>query len=148
MKLEAIREDRTRGGRSTYQCSYTLSPQSLADTRLHEIVTLLPSSNDSQPNSHESPITVFRPKREPEIDHEMSTCDNSSEPLIPQLIQDILSVEHLWHNADKEHPENNRNGEDSTDIDLCNIADHRLYKIVKWCKSLPLFREIQVTLFN
>lgn len=24
MKLEAIREDRTRGGRSTYQCSYTL----------------------------------------------------------------------------------------------------------------------------
>nr|CAD7588759.1 unnamed protein product [Timema genevievae] len=28
MKLEAIREDRTRGGRSTYQCSYTL-PASL-----------------------------------------------------------------------------------------------------------------------
>ena len=26
MKLEAIREDRTRGGRSTYQCSYTLPP--------------------------------------------------------------------------------------------------------------------------
>ena len=24
MKLEAIRQDRTRGGRSTYQCSYTL----------------------------------------------------------------------------------------------------------------------------
>ena len=24
MKLEAIREDRTRGGRSTYQCSYTI----------------------------------------------------------------------------------------------------------------------------
>ncbi|XP_022653749.1 uncharacterized protein LOC111247269 isoform X2 [Varroa destructor] len=27
---------------------------------------------------------------------------------------------------------------------LCNIADHRLYKIVKWCKSLPLFRDIAV----
>lgn len=26
MKLEAIREDRTRGGRSTYQCSYSLPP--------------------------------------------------------------------------------------------------------------------------
>ena len=26
MKLEAIREDRTRGGRSTYQCSYTIPP--------------------------------------------------------------------------------------------------------------------------
>lgn len=36
MKLEAIREDRTRGGRSTYQCSYTvpmLSP-SLVDGSL------------------------------------------------------------------------------------------------------------------
>ena len=27
---------------------------------------------------------------------------------------------------------------------LCSIADHRLYKIVKWCKSLPLFKNIQV----
>lgn len=27
---------------------------------------------------------------------------------------------------------------------LCNIADHRLYKIVKWCKSLPLFKNISV----
>lgn len=28
MRLEAIREDRTRGGRSTYACSYTLPPTS------------------------------------------------------------------------------------------------------------------------
>lgn len=27
---------------------------------------------------------------------------------------------------------------------LCNVADHRLYKIVKWCKSLPLFKHITV----
>ena len=27
---------------------------------------------------------------------------------------------------------------------LCNIADRRLYKIVKWCKSLPLFKNISV----
>lgn len=29
---------------------------------------------------------------------------------------------------------------------LCNVADHRLYKIVKWCKSLPLFKHISVRL--
>lgn len=29
-------------------------------------------------------------------------------------------------------------------VNLCNIADHRLYKIVKWCKSLPLFKNISV----
>lgn len=33
MKLEAIREDRTRGGRSTYQCSYSLPAQLLNDSR-------------------------------------------------------------------------------------------------------------------
>ena len=31
---------------------------------------------------------------------------------------------------------------------LCNIADHRLYKIVKWCKSLPLFKHISVRIRN
>lgn len=30
---------------------------------------------------------------------------------------------------------------------LCNVADHRLYKIVKWCKSLPLFKNISVSFF-
>lgn len=29
---------------------------------------------------------------------------------------------------------------------LCNVADHRLYKIVKWCKSLPLFKNISVSI--
>lgn len=31
---------------------------------------------------------------------------------------------------------------------LCNIADHRLYKIVKWCKSLPLFKNISVCSYS
>ncbi|PSN44390.1 hypothetical protein C0J52_05759 [Blattella germanica] len=49
MKLEAIREDRTRGGRSTYQCSYTL-PASLvappgSDVANHK---LLAPSGDPQ----------------------------------------------------------------------------------------------------
>lgn len=30
---------------------------------------------------------------------------------------------------------------------LCSIADHRLLKIVKWCKSLPLFKNISVSNF-
>lgn len=39
------------------------------------------------------------------------------------------------------------NGDDSNPdliANLCNVADHRLYKIVKWCKSLPLFKNISV----
>lgn len=43
---------------------------------------------------------------------------------------------------------NSANGNPSQHPDflsnLCNIADHRLYKIVKWCKSLPLFKNISI----
>lgn len=42
MKLEAIREDRTRGGRSTYQCSYTL-PNSMLSPPLSGDSTNMPS---------------------------------------------------------------------------------------------------------
>lgn len=40
------------------------------------------------------------------------------------------------------------NGDDSNPdliANLCSVADHRLYKIVKWCKSLPLFKHILVS---
>ena len=41
MKLEAIREDRTRGGRSTYQCSYTLPPGIGGQPGRQEVPSLL-----------------------------------------------------------------------------------------------------------
>lgn len=47
MKLEAIREDRTRGGRSTYQCSYTL-PNSLLSPPLSAGGTSSTSSNPGE----------------------------------------------------------------------------------------------------
>ena len=161
MKLEAIREDRTRGGRSTYQCSYTLSPQSLPDPRFSETTPpLLVQINDQTSNAshHEFPLG-FKPKREPDIEP-MYDERMSDSPIVPQLIQDILSVEHLWLHADKDSSNSKTNGDfgkqqtqitgtnENNDFDLCNIADHRLYKIVKWCKSLPLFREIQVRSSN
>ncbi|CAG2114789.1 unnamed protein product, partial [Medioppia subpectinata] len=156
MKLEAIREDRTRGGRSTYQCSYTLSPQSLSETRLPEMVSSMAAHSELQTNFVHTE-SQFRAnslsKREPDVDS-MDTSNSSSIDRIPRLIEDIMSVEHLWHNADKEADSSAANGaqsdrqlsisQNSSEIDLCNIADHRLYKIVKWCKSLPLFREIQM----
>lgn len=80
-----------------------------------------------------------------------------------------MDVEHLWHFTESELHRLNQapssapsgnlaanpllasaglaNG-DNTNPDLianlCNVADHRLYKIVKWCKSLPLFKHISV----
>lgn len=81
-----------------------------------------------------------------------------------------MDVEHLWHYNEMELNKLNDNKEAvskvshpflvesglassadaSSGIDfvanLCNIADHRLYKIVKWCKSLPLFKNISVSM--
>lgn len=69
MKLEAIREDRTRGGRSTYQCSYTLpmlSP-SLADGTL--LIT----------NNRAKVINVH--------DNALNANSSMSPPVIPPLLQ-------------------------------------------------------------
>lgn len=118
MKLEAIREDRTRGGRSTYQCSYTV-PANLVEQKCAEL-----RQEQSAPTS-----------------------------LIPPLLQEIMEVEHLWQYNESESRSGGgvgrspqTGGGNSTDLmaNLCNIADHRLYKIVKWCKSLPLFKNISI----
>lgn len=85
-----------------------------------------------------------------------------------------MDVEHLWHYNESElhklNSEGNSKDGSSSSVpnlsnhpllagtglagsadtnpdfvaNLCNIADHRLYKIVKWCKSLPLFKNISV----
>ncbi|KAM7298683.1 nuclear hormone receptor FTZ-F1 beta [Ixodes scapularis] len=166
MKLEAIREDRTRGGRSTYQCSYSL-PAQLLDSR---------AASDSSESAQE-PIPLLQ-KESRSLSagspHEGGQAASpqpfgQQPPVVPSLVQEIVSVEHLWHYTDREisrlseqfgHKVSANNsvmevgpdspGASSSDggsnllSSLCNIADHRLYKIVKWCKSLPLFREIQV----
>lgn len=79
-----------------------------------------------------------------------------------------MDVEHLWHYNEAEllrlnqPPPPNQSSSVATNpllasaglsgsdknpdliANLCNVADHRLYKIVKWCKSLPLFKNISV----
>ncbi|KAL0276410.1 UNVERIFIED_CONTAM: hypothetical protein PYX00_003993 [Menopon gallinae] len=151
MKLEAIREDRTRGGRSTYQCSYSV-PASLIQS--NESVQKLSGSLASG----ETLVKL----ETPEIGSPNSNLDSRLLP-VPQLLQEIMDVEHLWHYNEREmlgSPSSNHhyspsstpsspsqnNPESSPDFlsNLCNIADHRLYKIVKWCKSLPLFKNISI----
>ncbi|XP_063972544.1 nuclear hormone receptor FTZ-F1 beta [Diachasmimorpha longicaudata] len=192
MKLEAIREDRTRGGRSTYQCTYTLPANLIGNTTGG-------LSGDKMNAGNCSPA--------PTGDHHHSSRhhwnhSHNKMQVVPQLLQDIMDVEHLWHYNDNDragqgngtgglgeslgiptgsngnldcrgeppcpspgpspnHQEPNSsndqtnsgtnssgNGNSSQPPDflsnLCNIADHRLYKIVKWCKSLPLFKNISI----
>ncbi|XP_054269952.1 nuclear hormone receptor FTZ-F1 beta isoform X2 [Macrosteles quadrilineatus] len=133
MKLEAIREDRTRGGRSTYQCSYTL-----------------PASLMSPPGTLDSPRLDTPVKLE--------AGESPHTRLVPPLLQEIMEVEHLWQYNEPGgegggggggrvggSPASHSGGSGGDFLaNLCNIADHRLYKIVKWCKSLPLFKNITI----
>jgi len=159
MKLEAIREDRTRGGRSTYQCSYTI-PAGL-------------SGNTSQPLPG---IREYRTDKE----------EPAPPPAVPILLQEIMKVEHLWcspkaatspdtnlkaevkpqrgivsppsgssypgpggtssSHVGKESADPRASFQQEDDLvqTLTMMADQRLYKLVKWCKSLPLFKNILI----
>lgn len=77
MKLEAIREDRTRGGRSTYQCSYTL-PNSMLSPPLSA------DGSNSFPSN-------YRNINGPVFKHDNSD-GNSSNSQMRQIIPTLLQV--------------------------------------------------------
>ncbi|XP_039435362.1 nuclear hormone receptor FTZ-F1 beta isoform X2 [Culex pipiens pallens] len=196
MKLEAIREDRTRGGRSTYQCSYTL-PGTILSPSLSGEGNNFPYSNSHGQRGQYPPgisgLVISQQQMKLECQQDINSNSspgggsNGVRPGVPQLLQvsffrltmrrleahdryrsqEIMDVEHLWqYNAaelarlNQPAPPVDRaaiaanpllssagiSSESSPDLiaNLCNIADHRLYKIVKWCKSLPLFKNISI----
>ncbi|XP_043200833.1 nuclear hormone receptor FTZ-F1 beta-like isoform X2 [Amphibalanus amphitrite] len=144
MKLEAIREDRTRGGRSTYQCSYTVPPSLVA-----------PSAGGATSGGPADPLQAA-----PHVKAEPSEggAPPDGRPATPPLLKQIMSVEHLWQPSPADSVPSPASQQPSglaaaaaaaaagagDYSSLCHIADHRLYKIVKWCKSLPLFKEIHL----
>ncbi|CRK96819.1 CLUMA_CG009883, isoform A [Clunio marinus] len=163
MKLEAIREDRTRGGRSTYQCSYTLPVTSLP----HQQTMGMDGQFKMNGNNVKSEGGENRAIN--------GTSEHVMKPGVPALLQEIMDVEYLWqyneseltrlnqpttscssdqHQSSSDAIKNNpflasagvTNDNSNPDMiaTLCKIADHRLYKIVKWCKSLPLFKNISI----
>ncbi|XP_049282476.1 nuclear hormone receptor FTZ-F1 beta [Anopheles funestus] len=203
MKLEAIREDRTRGGRSTYQCSYTLpgplvnagggmqagdspgaGPFQYGGTVRSPYVGGGPGVGGGQQMKMEPPDGGMMMVGSGSIGGSSGVMNgigngpgsdggssssgaNHMQPGIPVLLQEIMDVEPLWqYNAQElarlNQPATNVSSttiannpilssagissDSSPDLiaNLCNIADHRLYKIVKWCKSLPLFKHISI----
>ncbi|KAH8269290.1 hypothetical protein KR018_001311 [Drosophila ironensis] len=212
MKLEAIREDRTRGGRSTYQCSYTL-PNSMLSPLVSpdQATTSVAVSNQQQQQNQQQRLQQLNGFGSASITSSISlpaspnlggASIKAEEPVestkqsprngtIPPLLKEIMDVEHLWQYTDAEVARINQplsafasggsssssssaafsavqgqasqqpqltnpllasaglssNGENANPdliANLCNVADHRLYKIVKWCKSLPLFKNISI----
>ncbi|XP_067620571.1 nuclear hormone receptor FTZ-F1 beta isoform X2 [Eurosta solidaginis] len=216
MKLEAIREDRTRGGRSTYQCSYTLpnsmlsplmSPEQQGAAAAAAAAMAAAVANQQQHQQGRlgggggGQMTYAATAQQ---QHALNGLPGSGQAIIksehcdeggasarakniPLLLQEIMDVEHLWQYNEAELARLNQpistscssssngsasssssasgatanpqmtnpllasagfgNGENTNPdliAHLCNVADHRLYKIVKWCKSLPLFKHISI----
>jgi len=184
MKLEAIREDRTRGGRSTYQCAYTLPAALVPQPQMGQrpqpsppVPDACPSSamhNEAQPAGVANTVSPQRPGEEVDEEEEeeeitgpdgVNQNGNDSLPQlatsgsrVPPLLQEIMDVEHLWfsrpidtNNAEsapalraRKDSGNNNSEDDGESQNLTVMADKRLYKLVKWCKSLPLFKNILV----
>ena len=67
------------------------------------------------------------------------------------FFQEIMDVEHLWFSTSRSNEKdldipavNHDHGGENMVQTLTNMADKRLFKLVKWCKSLPLFKNILV----
>ena len=62
-----------------------------------------------------------------------------------------MGVEHLWFSGrpcgEVGGAGGGAEGGDSLASTVTRMADQRLYKLVKWCKSLPLFKNIMVKTF-
>ena len=65
-----------------------------------------------------------------------------------------MDVEHLWFSSSTRPQEEKDmelgleetiSPEENMVQTLTNMADKRLFKLVKWCKSLPLFKNILVS---
>ncbi|KAG8237229.1 hypothetical protein J437_LFUL013730 [Ladona fulva] len=95
MKLEAIREDRTRGGRSTYQCTYTipanlLPPGSVGGPVGTEVSEGASSTPGTRPPSTSPPMTSGEQRSEIDeigLGPELSSEDGRSSAPVPKLLQ-------------------------------------------------------------
>lgn len=97
MKLEAIREDRTRGGRSTYQCTYTLPANLMGGNGSAQA-----GMGPDKMGQGQGPCSPAPPGSEHH--HSLKHHSNHSHKMqvVPQLLQDIMDVEHLWHYNDND----------------------------------------------
>lgn len=193
MKLEAIREDRTRGGRSTYQCSYTI-PQGgqvggsaaapgecqgrpSIPVLLQEIMDVehLWFTTTSATPPVKAPADGGRSRgtaEGPRADPQGAT--GGSGPPLPPGGPDRGRQQHhpfRWQWRPERRGQRGRqpSGEEEDDDDdedgggrgeggrggraaggedmvqtLTMMTDQMLYKLVKWCKSLPLFKNILI----
>ncbi|XP_078686346.1 uncharacterized protein LOC144919027 isoform X1 [Branchiostoma floridae x Branchiostoma belcheri] len=140
MKLEAIREDRTRGGRSTYEGALhtaKLKNNGYGESkrRRHSMagpINFAPFTplSSSSANGYGRNQAMVKVKQEP-------LSEYPQEKTIPPLLQEFLTLESLMDEMQQMH---------LFELDfarLCQMTEIQLRKMVKWACRMPLFSQVE-----
>ncbi|OWF54666.1 nuclear hormone receptor FTZ-F1 beta-like [Mizuhopecten yessoensis] len=163
MKLEAIRHDRMRGGRSSYDgCSphgrpkvYPLEltsipkPQRRTPSSHRKVAPSANQGNQSLENVH-----VTLPTGEDISGSQLmailnrngkSVPEETVKPFVPHLLTEIMNVESYLCDDENQadFPADRLSENDPTFmLSLLQLAELRLYKLVRWARNLPQFSAI------
>ncbi|KAL8626037.1 hypothetical protein ACOMHN_012629 [Nucella lapillus] len=158
MKLEAIRQDRTRGGRSSYNGSLPLvKPKPAPIAKKMKRVSTDSGSEDSR-----AAAAVVAPAAVPNLELKAveeagrthgqlaAILNHSTDPKqqgvpVPELLTDIMNLENLLVDDDMGVEVGEEGGvmnEQAFFEYLMRLTEVRLYKLVRWARNLPQFGSI------
>ncbi|XP_061189413.1 nuclear hormone receptor FTZ-F1 beta-like [Saccostrea echinata] len=150
MKTQAVRLDRTRGGRSSYDgCSprnrpkipvpvkkpKVKRPQSSRSVSLEDINVTLPTGEDV---SGSQLMAILNKSGK-------ALLQGMVKPMIPQILSDIVGMESLLcdDETDTDFPMEKISDTDPNVImSMLQLAELKLYKLVRWARNLPQFSSI------
>ncbi|GFN88207.1 glucocorticoid receptor-like [Plakobranchus ocellatus] len=148
MKLEAIRQDRTRGGRSSYDgCSHHIKPRvSPLEKKIKRVTGHLPGEEpeasppqeDDGSKSHRNLVAILNHSTHKQ------TSPSAGVPQIPELLRDIMNLEPLLSDDDLPADTITESPfpEQAVYSYMMQLAELRLYKLVRWARNLPQFGAI------
>ncbi|XP_076091865.1 nuclear hormone receptor FTZ-F1 beta-like [Mytilus galloprovincialis] len=150
MKIEAVRLDRTRGGRSCYDgCSPHGRPNK---TFLDKKMTPKPKKMQPDYMKHLQTMELKLPSGESiSGSHLMNLLQKTPvkqtpvvTPVVPPVLTEIMSMESLLSEdeSSSEIPEKFGEGDQNFFLTFLQIAEVRLYKLVRWARNLPQFSAI------
>ncbi|XP_038046546.1 uncharacterized protein LOC119720779 [Patiria miniata] len=163
MKLEAIRRDRQRGGRSLYEGSSeqrrlikikeeqaTQSPvpkkrkQRQPSNHVTGKISSTCSSSTGNGGSKAGPSSVSPCMSEPGPSR-LAVKTEPKSPGLPQLIQELVEQEKVFiHQSVGECCLSTLREEKNLLETICHFVNHQMLPLVKWAKGLPMYRQLVI----
>ncbi|PAA85807.1 hypothetical protein BOX15_Mlig028001g1 [Macrostomum lignano] len=155
MKVEAIRGDRTRGGRSLYtgmrlqQNSVVAAPAAPTSVAASATVAVASSSGAAQlsqtsssSNSTESSTLASSQQQQQQQQQTDPSSDSSASSLPTCIIEAVNSERMVMHEEDSLDLAESAADETAVYRALLLLAERRLYRLVRWSRHLPAFNTV------